>query len=170
MIIAFRGTIGAAGLFGLLFAGLGVLINDGQRVWKLGFFQGYTWLVIFIALLQVYTLFAIKRIKYSRFTLKCCWRNTFRIFFKLKASGGIIVAATMKYADNILKTFATSIYSIVLSCVLSFWLIDDLDLTPTFVLGTVVIIGSTCLYSRLPSSIEVEQKFQTQDNNKSFVP
>jgi UDP-sugar transporter A1/2/3 len=52
----------------------------------------------------------------------------------------------MKYADNILKTFATSI-SIVLSCILSYTVLGDLNLAPTFVVGTVVIISATALYA-----------------------
>jgi UDP-sugar transporter A1/2/3 len=57
------------------------------------------------------------------------------------------VAGTMKYADNILKTFATA-NSIALSCVLSYFLLGDDDtFTPTFLLGTFVIILATFLYS-----------------------
>jgi hypothetical protein len=65
----------------------------------------------------------------------------------LKAVGGILVAGTMKYADNILKTFATA-NSIALSCVLSHFLLGDDDtFTPTFLIGTCVIILATFLYS-----------------------
>lgn len=53
----------------------------------------------------------------------------------------------MKFADNILKTFATSI-SIVLSCFLSFLLLGDLKLTSSFVMGTGIILTATYLYSR----------------------
>ena len=42
--------------------------------------------------------------------------------------GGLIVAAVIKYADNILKGFATAV-SIVLSTVLSYLVLQDLDLT-----------------------------------------
>jgi UDP-sugar transporter A1/2/3 len=58
------------------------------------------------------------------------------------------VAGTMKYADNILKTFATA-NSIALSCVLSYYfLLGDGDtFTPTFFFGTLVIIFATFLYS-----------------------
>ena len=61
--------------------------------------------------------------------------------------GGVIVAATMKYADNILKTFATSI-SIVLSCLLSYTLLGDLNFTANFVLGAATIISATAVYAR----------------------
>lgn len=92
-----------------------MLIKDGERVWRLGFFHGFDGLTLFIALVQ--------------------------------AAGGIIVAATVKYADNILKTFATAI-SIIMSCILSYWVFGDLNLAPTFTLGTIIIIASTIIYSR----------------------
>ena len=60
----------------------------------------------------------------------------------------MIVAAAMKYADNIWKNFATSI-SIVLNCILSHFLLHDTELTLTFMFGTVLIIGSTFLYGYL---------------------
>ncbi|XP_046439034.1 UDP-N-acetylglucosamine transporter-like isoform X2 [Daphnia pulex] len=64
----------------------------------------------------------------------------------MQALGGIIVAGTMKFADNILKTFATS-NSIVLSCVLSYFVLEDTNLTPTFIVGTFAIILATFLYT-----------------------
>jgi UDP-sugar transporter A1/2/3 len=76
----------------------------------------------------------------------------------LKAVGGILVAGTMKYADNILKTFATA-NSIALSCVLSHFLLGDDDtFTPTFLIGTCVIILATFLYSAnsVPRKIEMQ--------------
>lgn len=41
-----------------------------------------------------------------------------------QAVGGLIVAAVMKYADNILKGFATSL-SIVLSSFVSYFFLSD---------------------------------------------
>ncbi|KAJ1971289.1 UDP-galactose transporter Gms1 [Dimargaris xerosporica] len=63
-----------------------------------------------------------------------------------QAIGGIIVALVVKYADNILKGFATSI-SIIVSCVLSIFIFDFV-VTPLFVLGTIAVIFATYLYSR----------------------
>jgi len=81
----------------------------------------------------------------------------------------VIVAATMKYADNILKTFATSI-SIVLSCILSYAVLGDLNLAPTFIVGTVVIISATALYafaSQSPAQT-VKQDFSPPTKEPSF--
>ena len=64
-----------------------------------------------------------------------------------QAIGGLIVAVVVKYADNILKGFATSI-SIVLSCLASVILFDFI-ITTTFVLGAVFVIYATYLYGKL---------------------
>ncbi|KAK9759138.1 hypothetical protein K7432_017815 [Basidiobolus ranarum] len=61
-----------------------------------------------------------------------------------QAFGGMIVAVVVKYADNILKGFATSI-SIVLSSVISIFLFD-FQMTPTFVIGATLVIYSSYLY------------------------
>jgi UDP-sugar transporter A1/2/3 len=46
------------------------------------------------------------------------------IVIALQALGGLVIAAVIKYADNILKGFATSL-SIILSSVVSYYLLDD---------------------------------------------
>ena len=66
----------------------------------------------------------------------------------------------MKYADNILKTFATS-NSIILSCIFSYFLLGDLDFKITFIVGTIAIIFATIMYSyqtsELLSSVQVPE-------------
>ena len=64
----------------------------------------------------------------------------------LQAFGGIIVANVVKYADNLLKGFATSI-SVVLSCLVSIFLFDDFTLSFKFILGTSLVLLSTLMYS-----------------------
>ncbi|KAJ1952234.1 UDP-galactose transporter Gms1, partial [Dipsacomyces acuminosporus] len=61
-----------------------------------------------------------------------------------QAVGGLIVAVVVKYADNILKGFATSI-SIILSCLASVW-IFDFHITLSFVAGTALVIYATYMY------------------------
>ena len=59
--------------------------------------------------------------------------------------GGLLVSLVMKYADNILKTFTTSI-SIILTVILS-TIFLDFEISHLFILGTVVVCLSIYLYS-----------------------
>jgi solute carrier family 35 (UDP-sugar transporter), member A1/2/3 len=60
--------------------------------------------------------------------------------------GGLITAIVIKYADNILKGFATSL-SIVISFVASV-ILFDFTITLAFVVGACVVLGSTWLYNQ----------------------
>ena len=78
----------------------------------------------------------------------------------IQAIGGLVVAATIKYADNILKGFATSI-SILLSSMLSWLVLDDLRPSGFFLPGTILVLSSTFLYSYQPKinfSVTEKQK------------
>lgn len=66
----------------------------------------------------------------------------------LQAGGGLIVAVVVKYADNILKGFATSL-AIIISCVASMYLFD-FNLTLQFTVGAALVIGSIFLYGYDP--------------------
>lgn len=46
----------------------------------------------------------------------------------LQSFGGLCIAVVIKYADNILKVFATSV-SIILSCLASYYLLNDFQPT-----------------------------------------
>ncbi|XP_068628043.1 UDP-N-acetylglucosamine transporter isoform X2 [Battus philenor] len=70
----------------------------------------------------------------------------------LQAAGGLIVAVVVKYADNILKGFATSV-AIIISCVASMY-IFDFHLTVQFAAGTTLVIGSIFLYGYVPKKKE----------------
>ncbi|KAI9138791.1 nucleotide-sugar transporter-domain-containing protein [Paraphysoderma sedebokerense] len=73
----------------------------------------------------------------------------------LNAVGGLIVALVVKYADNILKGFATSI-AIILSSVISLFLFD-FKLSGTFTIGAGLVMLATWLYGR-PSVESKEEK------------
>ncbi|KAF9161239.1 hypothetical protein DFQ26_004747 [Actinomortierella ambigua] len=62
-----------------------------------------------------------------------------------QSAGGLIVAVVLKYADNILKGFATSI-SIVISAIASVALFGS-KIGSIFLLGTILVLGATYLYS-----------------------
>lgn len=66
----------------------------------------------------------------------------------LQAGGGMIVALVVKYADNILKGFATSL-AIVISCLASVYLFD-FQITLMFTIGALLVIASIFMYSQPP--------------------
>ncbi|KAI8377865.1 nucleotide-sugar transporter-domain-containing protein [Radiomyces spectabilis] len=61
-----------------------------------------------------------------------------------QALGGLLVAIVVKYADNILKGFATSL-SIIVSGIISFYLFNFQPTMP-FVLGAAIVMVSSYLY------------------------
>jgi UDP-sugar transporter A1/2/3 len=67
----------------------------------------------------------------------------------VQAAGGLIVAAVIKYADNILKGFATAM-AIVVSGIVSYLFLDFMP-TVTFLSGVLLVLGATGMYS-LPDS------------------
>lgn len=64
----------------------------------------------------------------------------------LQAFGGLIVASVVKYADNVLKGFATSM-SIIFSTLLSYYLFDNFNPSMYFYIGASTVIISTFMYS-----------------------
>jgi UDP-sugar transporter A1/2/3 len=67
----------------------------------------------------------------------------------LFALGGLVIAAVIKYADNILKGFATSL-SIILSTIISYFWLQDFVPTSVFFLGAILVIAATFLYGYDP--------------------
>lgn len=68
------------------------------------------------------------------------------ICIMLQVQGGLLVAVVVKFANNILKGFATSM-AIVISTVASIFLFN-FNLTPSFVLGCSLVVGSVMVYNR----------------------
>ncbi|CAI5708911.1 hypothetical protein KXD40_004825 [Peronospora effusa] len=64
------------------------------------------------------------------------------------AFGGLLTAVVVKYADNILKAFATSI-AVVLSVILSAFVFDKIP-TGQFVIGAILVNGSVYAYGKAP--------------------
>eukprot|EP00928_Gymnodinium_smaydae_P023622 TRINITY_DN19421_c0_g4_i1.p1 TRINITY_DN19421_c0_g4~~TRINITY_DN19421_c0_g4_i1.p1 ORF type:complete len:358 (-),score=29.50 TRINITY_DN19421_c0_g4_i1:195-1268(-) len=64
----------------------------------------------------------------------------------LQALNGLVVAAVLKYADNILKCFGTAI-SMVLSCLLSAIVLGEFVPDLQFLLGTALVLQATSIYS-----------------------
>lgn len=67
----------------------------------------------------------------------------------LNAAGGLLVAAAMRYADNVLKTLAASL-SIVVSSVAAFALLGADAPTPSFALGGAAVVAAVYVYGTAP--------------------
>lgn len=63
----------------------------------------------------------------------------------IQAFGGLLVAVVIKFADNILKGFATSI-SIIVSTIVAVFLFN-FSLTLMFVVGTTMVLAAVYMYS-----------------------
>ncbi|THU87709.1 hypothetical protein K435DRAFT_848881 [Dendrothele bispora CBS 962.96] len=64
----------------------------------------------------------------------------------IQVFGGLITAIVIKYSDNILKGFATSL-SIILSFLASVALFD-FRITPSFIIGATTVLGATWMYNQ----------------------
>ena len=64
----------------------------------------------------------------------------------IQAAGGLLIAAVIQYADNILKGFATSV-SIVISSLVSVWLFS-FHITSYFVVGAALVVIAVVLFGR----------------------
>lgn len=69
----------------------------------------------------------------------------------IQVFGGLMTAVVVKYSDNILKGFATSV-SILISFIASVWLFGFV-ITPNFLIGAATVLAATYLYSRPPKEI-----------------
>jgi len=74
------------------------------------------------------------------------------VIIALKSLNCLLIPATLKYADNILYSYAKPT-SIVLTCALSSAVSGMLP-APRFLMGMVLVLGSMTLYNRKPSEPE----------------
>lgn len=78
----------------------------------------------------------------------------------LHSTGGLIVAIVTKYADNILKGFATS-FAIVVACIFSIYFFN-FKISLQFVVGALLVMVSIFLFSytkeRKSQNLETVQK------------
>ncbi|XP_012935517.1 UDP-N-acetylglucosamine transporter [Aplysia californica] len=62
------------------------------------------------------------------------------------AALGLLISLVMKHADNLIKGFASSI-AIIVTTVISGLVLEDLQVSCSFLLGTVVVLASVLLYN-----------------------
>jgi len=79
----------------------------------------------------------------------------------LNAVGGLLVAMVVKYADNILKNFATSL-AIVLSMLASV-LLFGFEINMQYVMGTAMVIASIFIYSSVSQAAPPPVKSSSND-------
>ena len=84
-----------------------------------------------------------------------------------QAIGGLIVAVVVRYADNILKGFATSI-SIIVSALSSVYLFE-FTLTTMFGIGTILVVTSIYLYA-LPNKASDDSSAPTLPLKNKKLP
>ncbi|GBN43641.1 UDP-N-acetylglucosamine transporter [Araneus ventricosus] len=92
------------------------------------------------------------------------YTTTWIVIF-LQAFGGLVVSTVIKYADNILKGFATSV-SIVLSTVCSYYLLGDFEPTDMFFIGATIVIIATMLYGY---PVKKPDKYSAPSNREKIV-
>lgn len=87
----------------------------------------------------------------------------------LQAVGGLVVAAVLKYADNLLKCFGNAL-SICISCLLSAVLLREFVPDKLFVLGTLLVLMATYVYSiGVPEFVRLRWNRLSGDALKSKV-
>ncbi|GAB0099405.1 UDP-N-acetylglucosamine transporter [Sergentomyia squamirostris] len=86
----------------------------------------------------------------------------------LQACGGLIVAVVVKYADNILKGFATSL-AIIISCVASIYLFN-FQLNLQFSAGASLVICSIFLYGYDPNKQQKIVSVRPSQDEKLLIP
>lgn len=118
------------GVFGFIFAVTGMVIYDYDKIRESGVFQGYNTITYIVIILQVWL---SSLITFIYFFYQCCLIYLYILFIVIltlstQAVGGLVIAVVIKYADNILKGFATSL-SIIASAVISYFLLKDFNPT-----------------------------------------
>lgn len=78
-----------------------------------------------------------------------------------QAFGGLIVAVVIKYADNILKAFATSI-AIILSSIAGIFLFSHYPKL-LFILGTFFVITAVIIYTIFPYKVKNNKTNYNED-------
>lgn len=89
------------------------------------------------------------------------------ILITLNASGGLLVAAVIKYGDNILKNFTTAC-SVILGTIISVYLFD-FQLSAQFAWGSALVVGSAYAYATTPSPA-TEPSREADDEDDQYEP
>eukprot|EP01032_Pedospumella_encystans_P018829 gene18829-21424_t len=83
----------------------------------------------------------------------------------LQAAGGLIVAVVVKYADNVLKGFATSL-SILISSLVSWYMFHDLDVNAGFFFGALIVLSAVYIYGYQAPVVKAVVRADKQDQEE----
>lgn len=88
----------------------------------------------------------------------------------IQVFGGLITAVVIKYSDNILKGFATSL-SIIISFLASV-ILFDFRITPSFVIGSSTVLIATWMYNQPPGkeALSITNVVSTSKVSTPFSP
>ena len=75
------------------------------------------------------------------------WFMTF-----MNASGGLLISIVIKYADNIMKSYAQS--TAIVGAAIGSWLLFDFVPNGLFVFGTALVVSSIIIYTKYPPQEE----------------
>lgn len=131
------------GVFGTFFALITSFVSDHQSISEHG---------NFIFLIRIMSGSELLSVLFLTIFLGFFFGYTSAVWINIviQAAGGLLVALVIKYADNILKGFATSI-AIIVSCVASAYLFGTI-INLVFAFGTFLVVFSVVLYSYVPPS------------------
>ena len=89
----------------------------------------------------------------------------------IQASGGLIVALVVKYADNVIKNFATS-FSIIISVIASYILFDDVSVNMSFIGGSAAVLGAVYWFGSLApvKMVTMQEIIREETNDESSIP
>ncbi|XP_037354119.1 UDP-N-acetylglucosamine transporter [Talpa occidentalis] len=121
-----------------------ILKETKQSVWIKCFFLGFFGSLFGLMGVYIYDGELVSKNGFFQGYNQLTW-----IVVILQALGGLVIAAVIKYADNILKGFATSL-SIILSTLISYFWLQDFVPTSVFFLGAILVIAATFLYGYDP--------------------
>ena len=78
-----------------------------------------------------------------------------------QALSGISVALVIKYAGNLIKRLASAV-AIIVSTLISYFVLNDIKLTPQFVAGGCVVVAAVFLYNFSSVRTCVDDAIQTK--------
>jgi UDP-sugar transporter A1/2/3 len=110
--------------------------RDGPKLQEKGFLHGYNRFVWSVIILQAAG-GMVRYYNYKRYILNDEHQYSRRL---------------VKYADNVLKGFATSI-SILTACLASSYLLNDVNFNGGFYGGSIIVLVTVFLYSYTPPSL-----------------